>query len=144
MSDQIALPRERFALLFTVMLVVASGNTAMQSLMPAIGRELHVADLWVAAAFSLSSVAWVGFAPYWAHRADRRGRRALMRLGLAGFILSMLVCGTVLALGLDGRIPAVAVFPIFIAGRAIYGAPGSASPPAGPAHIPAPPGGGKA
>jgi MFS family permease len=135
MSDQIALPRERFALLFAVMLVVASGNTAMQSLMPAIGRELHVADLWVAAAFSLSSVAWVAFAPYWAHRADRRGRRALMRLGLAGFILSMLVCGTVLALGLDGRIPAAAVFPVFILGRAIYGALGSASPSAVQAYI---------
>ena len=135
MSDETALPRERFALLFTVMLVVASGNTAMQSLMPAIGRELHVADLWVAAAFSLSSVAWVGFAPVWAHRADRRGRRALMRLGLVGFILSMLVCGTVLALGLDGRLAAAAVFPIFILGRAVYGALGSASPPAVQAYI---------
>lgn len=135
MSDETDLPRDRFALLFTVMLVVASGNTAMQSLMPAIGRELQVADLWVAAALSLSSVAWVGFAPYWARRADRRGRRALMRLGLSGFVVAMLVCGTVLALGLDERIPAAAVFPIFILGRAIYGALGSASPPAVQAYI---------
>src|SRR3954453_10281370 len=52
------LPRDRFALLFAVMLVAASGNTAMQSLMPAIGRELHIHDLWVAVAFSLSAVAW--------------------------------------------------------------------------------------
>src|SRR6478672_3016329 len=112
MDTQIPLPRDRFALLFAVMLVAASGNTAMQSLMPAIGRELHIHDLWVAVAFSLSAVAWVAMAPHWARRADRRGRRALMRLGLAGFIASMLVCGTVLALGLDGNIPAVAVFPI--------------------------------
>src|SRR5881398_995770 len=124
MATETALPRDRFALLFAVMLVVASGNTAMQSLMPAIGRELRVHDLWVAAALSLSSIAWVAMAPLWAHRADRRGRRALMRLGLSGFILSMLVCGAVLALGLGGRIPAVAVFPVFILGRAIYGALG--------------------
>jgi MFS family permease len=135
MAAETALPRDRFALLFAVMLVVASGNTAMQSLMPAIGRELRVHDLWVAAAFSLSSVAWVAMAPYWAHRADRRGRRALMRLGLVGFILSMLVCGTVLALGLDGRISAAAVFPVFILGRAIYGALGSASPSAVQAYV---------
>src|SRR4051794_25992601 len=135
MSDQIALPRDRFALLFVVMLVVASGNTAMQSLMPAIGRELRVHDLWVAAAFSLSSVAWVAMAPYWAHRADRRGRRALMRLGPVGFIVAVLVCGTVLALGLDGHILAFAVFPIFILGRAIYGALGSASPSAVQAYV---------
>ena len=87
------LSRERFALLFSVMLVAAAGNTAMQSLLPAIGRELGVADIWVAVAFSLSAVVWVVMAPIWAHRADRRGRRALMRLGLYGFIVSMLICG---------------------------------------------------
>jgi MFS family permease len=135
MSADNMLPRDRFALLFAVMLVAASGNTAMQSLMPAIGRELHIHDLWVAVAFSLSAVAWVAIAPHWARRADRRGRRALMRLGLIGFIASMLVCGIVLALGLDGRIPAVAVFPIFILGRAIYGLLGSASPSAVQAYI---------
>jgi MFS family permease len=135
MSAEPALPRDRFALLFAVMLVAAAGNTAMQSLMPAIGRELHVRDLWVAAAFSLSAVAWVAVAPYWARRADRRGRRALMRLGLIGFIGSMLICGTILALGLDGRIAAAAVFPIFIFGRTIYGLFGSASPSAVQAYI---------
>src|SRR3982751_518078 len=94
------LSRERFALLFSVMLVAAAGNTAMQSLLPAIGRQLGVADLWVALAFSLSAVAWVVMAPVWAHRADRRGRRALMRLGLAGFIAAKLLCGRAPALWL--------------------------------------------
>jgi MFS family permease len=130
-----SLSRERFALLFAVMLVAASGNTAMQSLMPAIGRELGVADLWVAVAFSLSAVIWVLMAPYWARRADHRGRRALMRLGLYGFIASSLICGGILAAGLHGLIPATAVFVIFVFGRAIYGGWGSASPPAVQAYI---------
>jgi MFS family permease len=117
------------------MLVAASGNTAMQSLMPAIGRELHVADLWVAIAFSLSAVIWVLMAPYWARRADHRGRRALMRLGLYGFIASSLICGGILAAGLHGLIPATIVFIIFVFGRAIYGGWGSASPPAVQAYI---------
>ncbi|HYJ83311.1 MAG TPA: MFS transporter [Allosphingosinicella sp.] len=130
-----SLSRERFALLFAVMLVAASGNTAMQSLMPAIGRELGVADLWVAVAFSLSAVIWVLMAPYWARRADHRGRRALMRLGLYGFIASSLICGVILAAGLHGLIPATIVFVIFVFGRAIYGGWGSASPPAVQAYI---------
>ena len=75
------LSRTRFALLFSVMLVAAAGNTAMQSLLPAIGRVLQLSDMWVALAFTLSAVLWVVAAPYWAHRADSRGRRALMRLG---------------------------------------------------------------
>jgi MFS family permease len=129
------LSRERFALLFSVMLVAAAGNTAMQSLLPAIGRQLGVADLWVAIAFSLSAVAWVVMAPVWAHRADRRGRRALMRLGLGGFIASKLICGGALALGLAGQMGPVLVFAIFILGRSFYGAFGSASPSAVQAYV---------
>jgi MFS family permease len=129
------LSRGRFALLFTVMLVAAAGNTAMQSLMPAIGRDLGVADIWVAVAFSLSAVIWVLTAPHWARRADRRGRRALMRLGLYGFIVSMLICGGALAAGLAGLVPPMVVFLIFMLGRTFYGAFGSASPPAVQAYV---------
>jgi MFS family permease len=129
------LSRERFALLFCVMLVAAAGNTAMQSLLPAIGRDLGVADIWVAVAFSLSALVWVAMAPIWAHRADRRGRRALMRLGLAGFIVSMLICGGALAAGLAGFADGMTVFFIFMIGRTAYGAFGSASPPAVQAYI---------
>ena len=129
------LSRERFGLLFAVMLVAAAGNTAMQSLMPSIGRVLGIPDVWVAVAFSLSAVIWVVTAPHWARRADERGRRALMRLGLYGFTASMLVCGTILAAGLTGALEPTAVFVIFIFGRTIYGAWGSASPPAVQAYI---------
>jgi MFS family permease len=122
-------------LLFAVMLVAASGNTAMQSLMPSIGRELRIPDIWVAIAFSLSAVIWVFTAPHWARRADQRGRRALMRLGLYGFIVSMLICGGVLAAGLAGLLGGTAVFLIFMFGRAIYGTWGSASPPAVQAYV---------
>lgn len=130
-----SLSRERFALLFAIMLVAASGNTAMQSLMPSIGRELGIPDLWVAVAFSLSAVVWVLTAPHWARMSDRRGRRALMRLGLYGFIISMLVCGSALAAGLSGLLPPTIVFIVFVLGRAVYGGWGSASPPAVQAYV---------
>ena len=135
MAAPSSLSRERFGLLFAVMLVAASGNTAMQSLMPSIGRELGIPDLWVAVAFSLSAIVWVVVAPHWARRADHRGRRALMRLGLYGFIVSMLVCGAVLAAGLHGLLGATAVFVILMFGRAIYGGWGSASPSAVQAYV---------
>jgi MFS family permease len=129
------LSRERFALLFAVMLVAAAGNTAMHSMLPAIGRSLGIADIWVAIAFSLSAILWVVTAPHWARRADLRGRRALMRLGLIGFVGSMIVCGGILAVGLAGWLPATIVFIIFTLGRGIYGGWGSASPPAVQAYI---------
>ncbi len=134
MTD-LGLPRGRFALLFAIMLVAAAGNTAMQSLMPSIGRELGIADIWVAIAFSLSAVAWVIAAPHWAKLSDRRGRRALMRRGLYGFIVSNLICGSVLAAGLAGLLAPTLVFVAFTIGRAVYGVWGSASPPAVQAYL---------
>lgn len=131
----LGLPRGRFALLFSVMLVAAAGNTAMQSLLPAIGRVLAVPDIWVAFAFTLSAILWVVAAPYWARRADRRGRRALMRFGLTGYIASMLICGAALAAGLAGQLSALTVFVLFFLGRGLYGALGSASPGAVQAYI---------
>jgi MFS family permease len=118
------------------MLVAAAGNTAMQSLMPSIGRELGIPICGWRVAFSLSAVLWVFAAPHWARKADQRGRRALMRLGLYGFIVSMLICGGVLARGWPGcsRRRSL-VFVIFTLGRAIYGAWGSASPPAVQAYV---------
>jgi MFS family permease len=129
------LPRERFALLFAIMLVAAAGNTAMQSLMPSIGRQLGIPDLWMAVAFSLSAVAWVVAAPIWAKLADSRGRRALMRRGLYGFIISNLICGAVLAAGLAGLLAPMIVFVAFTVGRGVYGIYGSASPPAVQAYL---------
>lgn len=119
-----------FALLFTVMLVIAAGNTALQSVLPALGRSLGVADSAVAAVFSVSALLWVIAAPFWANRSDRHGRRAMVLLGVAGFTISLLGCGIFLALGINGVLAPLATFVAFIFARMIYGALGSAAPPA--------------
>ena len=51
-----ALSTPHFLLLYSAMLVAASGNTALQSVMPAIGREIGIADFWVAIAYTWSAV----------------------------------------------------------------------------------------
>ncbi|WP_447406295.1 hypothetical protein, partial [Clostridium perfringens] len=50
--------------------------------------------------------------------------------GLAGFAISLLLCGSFLAAGINGWIGGTAGFGLFIAGRLIYGSCGSAAPPA--------------
>ena len=120
----------RFALMFLVMLTIAAGNTALQSILPALGRSLGVADRAVAAAFSVSALLWVIAAPFWAGRSDTRGRRSMILLGLGGFAVSLGLCGAFLAAGINGWIGGTAAFGLFIAGRLIYGAFGSAAPPA--------------
>lgn len=127
--------RERMVLLFSVMLVTAAGNTAMQSVMPSIGTELGVADVWISLAYTWSALLWVICAPIWARRSDKRGRKSMMAVGLVGFMASMSLCGLVLWFGLAGAISAGATLIFFAAARSLYGGFGSAAPPAVQAYV---------
>lgn len=131
----VTLPRDRMALLFLVMLVTAAGNTAMQSVMPSIGTRLQVPDFWISLAYSWSALLWMGMAPFWARRSDRRGRKAMMAIGLSGFIASFGLCGLVLLGGLAGWYGLATTLLLFAAARALYGGFGSAAPPAVQAYV---------
>ncbi len=130
-----SLPRARVALLFTVMLVTAAGNTAMQSVMPSIGTALGVEDVWISLAYTWSALLWMTCAPMWARRSDRRGRKAMMAIGLLGFISSFGLCGLALWLGLNGWLGAIGTLLLFALFRSLYGGFGSAAPPAVQAYV---------
>ncbi|WP_325541755.1 MFS transporter [Sphingopyxis sp.] len=130
-----SIPSDRMAVLFAVMLVAAAGNTAMQSILPAIGAKLHIPDVWVSLAFSWSALLWVMTAPHWARQSDKRGRKALMALGVVGFFSSMALCGLILWAGLNGLVGAGVTFIAFALFRSLYGGFGSASPPAVQAYV---------
>jgi MFS family permease len=74
-------------------------------------------------------------APFWARRSDRRGRKAMMALGLTGFISSFGLCGLALWLGLNGYLGALGTLLLFAACRSLYGGFGSAAPPAVQAYV---------
>jgi MFS family permease len=130
-----ALTTPHFLLLFTAMLVAAAGNTALQSVIPAIGREIGIADLWTAMAYTWSAVLWVLLAPFWARKSDVHGRKPLILMGIGGFIASMALCGLILVLGLKGMLGGAATFILFAIARAIYGSLGSAIPSATQAYL---------
>lgn len=130
-----SLPRGRVLLLFMVVLVTAAGNTAMQSVMPSIGTALQVEDFWISLAYTWSALLWMICAPMWARRSDKRGRKAMMRIGLSGFIASFSLCGLALYLGLNGWISGVATLLAFALFRSLYGGFGSAAPPAVQAYV---------
>lgn len=130
-----ALSTPHFLLLYAAMLVAAAGNTALQSVMPAIGREIGIADFWVAIAYTWSAVLWVALAPFWAEQSDHHGRKALTIMGVSGFVVSMLLCGIDLFAGLHGWIGGALTFGLFGIFRAIYGGLGCATPSATQAYL---------
>jgi MFS family permease len=130
-----ALTTTHFLLLYAAMLVAAAGNTALQSVMPAIGREIGIDDFYVAIAYTWSAVLWVLLAPYWAEKSDHHGRKLLTMMGVSGFILSMTLCGIALFAGLHGWIGGALTFGLFAVFRAIYGGFGCATPSATQAYL---------
>ena len=129
------LPRGRVALLFTVSLVTAAGNTAMQSVMPSIGTALHVHDFWISLAYTWSALLWMICAPLWARKSDQRGRKEMMAIGLVGFIASFSLCGLALWFGLNGYLSGIGTLLTFALFRSLYGGFGSAAPPAVQAYV---------
>jgi MFS family permease len=130
-----ALTPTHFLLLYSAMLVASSGNTALQSVMPAIGREIGIGDFYVAVAYTWSAVLWVALAPYWAEKSDHHGRKTLAVMGVSGFIVSMLLCGIALFSGLRGWIGGALTFALFALFRSIYGGFGCATPSATQAYL---------
>ncbi|MFM5894826.1 MAG: MFS transporter [Novosphingobium sp.] len=130
-----SLPLGRLTLLFTVSLVTAAGNTAMQSVMPSIGTALHVHDFWISLAYTWSALLWMICAPLWARKSDSRGRKAMMAIGLTGFIASFSLCGMALWLGLNGFLSGLGTLITFAMFRSLYGGFGSAAPPAVQAYV---------
>lgn len=129
------LPPRSFAILFAVSVIVAIGNTGLMSILPAIGRETGVPDAYMAAIFSLSALLWAVMSPFWARESDKRGRKPLIMLGLAGFAVSMLCCGLVVTAGLHHLAPWYVIFIIFLLARALFGLIGSSSNPATQAYL---------
>jgi MFS family permease len=130
-----ALTTQHFLLLYAAMLVAAAGNTALQSVMPAIGREIGVSDFWVTVSYTWSAVLWVLLAPFWARQSDKHGRKALTLVGVGGFIVAMLLCGLALLGGLTGVLAGGVTFGTFAICRALYGSFGSATPSATQAYL---------
>jgi MFS family permease len=129
------LPRRSFAIIFGVSIATALGNTGMQSVLPAIGRQIGFPDYLVAAIFSLSALLWAFSSPFWAARSDRSGRKPMMIVGLAGFMVSMVCCGAVVAAGVRHLAPILVIFVLFLLSRALFGLFGAASNPATQAYV---------
>ncbi|HYC74620.1 MFS transporter [Brevundimonas sp.] len=124
-----------FMILFAVSLIAAAGNMALQSVLPAIGREFGIRDTLVSGAFAISALMWTLTSPYWAGLSDRLGRKRVIMIGLAGFVVSIGGFGLATTAGLQLWLAPILAFVLMAVARTIYGVFGSASPIAAQAYV---------
>jgi MFS family permease len=124
-----------FALLFAVSLIAAAGNMALQSVLPAIGREFGLRDTLVSAAFAISALMWTIASPYWARLSDSMGRKKVIQIGLGGFVVSMTGFGLAATSGLEHWLGPAIAFALMAVARTVYGVFGSAAPIASQAYV---------
>ncbi|MFN5618995.1 MAG: MFS transporter [Brevundimonas sp.] len=122
-------------LLFSVSLIAAAGNMALQAVLPLIGRAFALPDTLVSAAFAISALLWTLSSPSWARPSDRLGRKRVILVGLGGFVASMTAFGVAATSGLEGWLGAGVAFILMAVARAIYGLFGSAAPIASQAYV---------
>jgi len=134
-ADKDQIRKRAFAILFVVSVTTAVGNNGMQSVLPAIGRQIGIRDPMVAAIYSLSALLWAISSPFWARASDKRGRKPLILVGLGGFVVSMVACGAVVSAGARHLAAPAIIFVLFLLARALFGTFGSAANPASQAYV---------
>jgi MFS family permease len=122
-------------ILFIVSLIAAAGNMGLQSVLPAIGREFRLSDTLVAGAFAISALLWTFTSPFWARLSDTMGRKKVIIIGMAGFVLSMFGFGLAATSGIEGWLGPMIAFGLMATARTIYGVFGSAAPIASQAYV---------
>jgi MFS family permease len=124
-----------FAVIFVVLVIIGAGNTALISVAPAIGRSLDLPDAAVAGLLSASSLLWASTSPMWAAASDRKGRKSLILLGMAGFALSLTLFGAAVVAGLHGVLVGAGLLAALGLSRCLFGFLGAAAPPAAQALV---------
>ena len=122
--------RLAYFLLLVGMFSTGMGQTIIYVVLPPIAREIGLLDFQVGVVFMGSAFFWVLMGSYWGRLSDIYGRRRFILLGIIALSVSTLLLTTFLALSRAGVVSALLGFILIVGARCIYGAFGSAQPPA--------------
>ncbi|MEN7342417.1 MAG: MFS transporter [Pseudomonadota bacterium] len=133
-----SLLRERrlaFGLLLASVMGLGMGQTVTFAILPPLGRQLGLSEFQVGSIFSVSALMWVLLSPFWGRLSDRKGRKPIILIGIAGYIVSTTGFISAIAFGLTGGASLIVVYLLLVATRSIYGAIGPGVRVASQAYI---------
>ncbi|MBX9947321.1 MAG: MFS transporter [Reyranella sp.] len=109
--------------------VMMMGNATVLATLGLFGRGIGLTEFQIGAIISCSAVLFFLTSSRWGLMADRRGRRVVILLGLAGTAVSLLLFAGLFTVE-KGELDASVVFLVLLAARAIYGVLGGGVQPA--------------
>jgi MFS family permease len=127
--------RRAFGILFVSLLCMGAGQTVLFNILPPLSRQLGLSEFQTLLVFAVSALVWVVSSTFWGKKSDHWGRKPVMLLGLLSFAASFALFASVMLGGLKHWLPAIAVFPLMILARSIYGLLGSGTQPAAQAYV---------
>jgi len=127
--------RKAFRLLFPCLVSTGMGQAMLFAILPPAAREIGLSSIEVSTIFVVSAVFWAFTSPSWGRLSDRVGRRRVILVGLLGYGLSMVLLAAVIGATLEGALTVTIAWPAMIASRCVFGAIGSATPPAAQAFV---------
>jgi len=127
--------RRAFAILFVSLVCMGAGQTVLFNILPPLSRQLGLSAVQTTSVFAVSAAVWVVTSTYWGKKSDHWGRKPVMLIGLLSFAASFALFASVMLGGLRHWIPMVAIFPLMVAARSVYGLLGSGTQPASQAYV---------
>ncbi len=123
-------------ILFGALFSANLGYSVLAPVLPSLMRQLGMSELQGGLMMSVSSIAWILFSAWWGRYSDRRGRKPVIIIGLAGYAFGSGVFALVMQAGLDGVFAGVMLTWLLLVGsRLLVGALFSAAIPAAQAYI---------
>jgi MFS family permease len=135
---RVTTPAERgraFAILFVSLVCMGAGQSVLFTILPPVSQQLGLSPVQVTTIFAVSAAIWIFSSPYWGGKSDLWGRKPVMLMGLIAFAISFAFFASAMLAGLNRWIPLLAIYPLMIAARSIYGGFGSGTSPAAQAYV---------
>tara|TARA_Y100000739_G_scaffold93292_1_gene79972 strand:- start:656 stop:1891 length:1236 start_codon:yes stop_codon:yes gene_type:complete len=121
--------------LMLIILFVSMGQSVYWQTMPIIGREFNFSEIEINTLVSISAAMFIVFTPFWGRLSDRIGRKAVLLIGLSGYVLSNIIFLYSASLGLIGYVTGFSLLMILLMARIVNSAIGAASRPASGAYV---------
>ena len=121
--------------LMLIILFVSMGQSVYWQTMPIIGREFNFTEIEINTLVSISAAMFIIFTPFWGKLSDKIGRKAVLLMGLLGYVFSSMIFIYTASIGLTGLVSGFYLLMILLISRIVNSAIGAASRPASGAYV---------